>query len=515
MHSPKVSQTSVAPLRAVPETVAGTAVRPRPYASVWKVWLPVVAMLVLLDATFNLYFWRIPKLSKTNADYGYQFLVDSLPLWGNDAPGRTRVLALGSSIALSFDPTQVQSLLEAALPQASFDVHRLLLPGVHPSDYVMYFEEHRMEKAPDAVVLLVNLVDFLYADSERDVNPTLRYILSPWTLLAERRDNMSVTSQLDAIASGTSRLYRYRKLVRSSLHDHARALMHWRRSEPSSAYGVYPDGYTKQSFALPLDGEQSATLRYFVDPEWIRQRGEVKLEASVGDEVLLTRHETEAGWKTATFGVPGRSGGLLRVRADSAWVPRADGQSDDTRLLGVRLDSAPVNARVDSFEPFRYGSPRKDELDPFLRMGGKTGDEFARAWDETLRAQTRFGRRFRVYRDAKLALRDQPFHATREYEAIRRLADMFRERGAQVLIINTPESPWILNEYRDGPYYRGYLEFFGGLASASSNVRFHDWSEGLPPEDFNDWHHPNYIGSIKLGQRYAAAVAEALRPRAH
>ena len=514
IHGSKDGQTSTAPrrLHVVPPPSADAS-KFRGYASVWQIWLPIVALFVLLDATFNLYFWRLPKLSKASSDYGYQFLLDARPLWQTPPAGETRVLAFGSSIALSFDPRQVKSLLGAARPESSVDVHRLLLPGVHPSDYVMYFEDP-MPKAPDVVVLLVNLVDFLYANTERDVNPTLRYILSPWKLLTERGDRMSITNQLDSFTAGVSRLYRYRKLIRSSVQDHARAAMRWlRQTSPRSPYGIYPDGYTKQRFALPIDG-RSVALKYYIDPEWMVQRGQVNLEMAVGGDVVMTRHETEAGWKSADVPVAAASTGLLEVRADSAWVPSAGGGTDDTRLLGVRLESPPANARPDSIEPWRYGLAHEGEIDPYLRMGGKTGAEFARVWEETLQGDTRFGQRFRLYRDAKLALRDQPFEASAEYEAVSRLVDLFRQRGSQVILINTPESPWILDQYRDGPYYRGYLEFFRALGR-SPNARFEDWSAGLPPEDFNDWHHPNYVGSIKLGERYAALIDETLKAARH
>jgi hypothetical protein len=517
-QSPRVQSPAGSPrasasrrLHVVPQPPSpDVAAKDAGYASVWKIWLPVVALLVLLDVTFNLYFWRIPKLSKVSSDYGYQFLVDARPLWQPAAPGRTRVLALGSSIALSFDPHQVESLLARSRPRADLDVHRLLLPGIHPSDYLAYFEDRPLPWNPDAVVVLVNLVDFLYPNTERDVNPTLRYILSPWKLLFERGEHMTVTGRLDSLLAGVSRLYRYRKPIRSSLHDHVRfALRRVGAGAARSAYGIYPDGHTKQRFAIPIEG-QAVTLKYFIDPEWIRQRGAVNLEMRAGGDVVLARREAEAGWKTAEIAVAASAPRLLEVRADSAWVPRAGGEDDDARLLGVRLEAPPANARVEAPAARRYGPVPADDIDPFLRMGGKTGAEFARAWEETLQSNTRFGQRFRLYRDAKLALRDQAFDPGGEYEAARRLVELFRSRGSQVVVVNTPESPWILGKYRDGSYYKGYLEFFRGLSN-SPGVHFHDWSEALPPEDFNDWHHPNYIGSIKLGERYAAVLDEVLR----
>lgn len=479
------------------------------YTSFWKIWMPLVAAFVLLDLTFDLYFWRIPKLNKPNADYGYQFMLDAQPLWQLKAADSRRVLALGSSVALSFDTRQVESLL-AVRPQGHFDVHRLLLPGIHPSDYLMFFRGKEMAQPPDAVIVLVNLVDFLYPNTERDVNPTLRFILPPWRLLAQRHEHMSITSELDTILAGSSRLYRYRKLVRSSLHEHARALLRWLRSSPPPApYGIYPDGYTKQVFALPAAAGGQATIEYFIDPEWLRQRGRVGLRFTAAGKVLATREELEAGWKSVAVDVPPSSDGWIEVAADSAWTPRASGQ-EDSRLLAVLLRQPPAGAQADGARPFRYRSVVDGEIDGFLRMGGATGDDFARRWKETLEGETRFGERFRLYRDAKLELTGQPFVSGGEYEAVRELVEHFRALGSSVIVINTPESPWILDEYRERPYYQGYLGFLRELAASTDGVRFYDWSDALPPEDFNDWHHPSYIGAIKLGSRYADAVTAAL-----
>lgn len=479
------------------------------YASIWKIWLPIVALFVVLDVTFNLYFWRIPKLSKPNADYGYQFMIDARPLWQEGKPESMRIVAFGSSVALSFDPHQVESLISVSRPRQEFDVHRLLLPGIHPSDYLLYFDGRAMQRSPDVVVVLLNLVDFLYPSAERDVNPTLRFILPPWKLLWERHDHMSITGQLDAVLSGISRLYRYRKLIRSSLHDHIRAAGRWLRGPaPSGPYGIDPDGYTRQRFAVPVAPGKPATLEYFIDPEWLRQRGRVRLEFFADGRSLAIREEQEGGWKTVTTDAVPQGAALLEVRADSSWTPRVIDAGSEPRLRAVRLADPPAVAGNPA--PVGYRLWQEGEINDLLRMGGKTGEDFAAAWRQTLEGNTRFGQRFRLYRDAKLAHTEKPFHAGKEYEAVRRLVELFRDRGARVILINTPESPWILDEYRERPYYQGYLEFFRGLAAGNPDVRFFDWSDVLPPEDFNDWHHPNYIGSIKLGERYADALRQVL-----
>jgi hypothetical protein len=225
--------------------------------------------------------------------------------------------------------------------------------------------------------------------------------------------------------------------------------------------------------------------------------------------VLAARDEREPGWKSVALHVGTTSAPMLEVRADSVWTPRASANGSDPRLLGVRLAEVPAGAGAAAGRSFRYRLGEDGEVNDLLRMGGKTGDEFARAWKETLEGKTRFGHRFRLYREAKLALREQPFRAEGEYAAVARLVETFRDRGAAVVLVNSPESPWILGEYRDSGYYQGYLRFFRELAS-SPGVTFYDWSDALPPEDFNDWHHPSYIGSIKLGERYAGIVQDAL-----
>lgn len=483
------------------------------YESFWKIWLPLLVAFVVLDLTFDLYFWRIPKLSRPNVDYGYQFLLDARALAQPAPTGHRRALAFGSSVALSFDARQVRSLLEASRPDERWEARRLLLPGIHPSDYLLFFRALEMPRPPEVVVVLINLVDFLYPNTERDVNPTLRFILPPWELLRQRHEHMSFTSELDLVLSGSSRLYRYRKVVRSSLHGHMRALLRWLRSGPVTApQGIYPDGYTRQRFVFPAGEGSVVEIEYFIDPEWLRQRGRIELQFSTAGRLVAAREETEAGWKKVTLEVPAVADGWLEVTADSAWTPRAGG-GKDARLLGVRLRHPPPASGSDGSPPFHFRDGFEGEMVGFLRMGGTLGEDFARRWDETLNAGTRFGQRFRLYRDAKLKLTEQQFTAGGEYEAVRRLAEHFTARGSSVIIINTPESPWILERYRERPYYRAYLQYFRDLAASMEQVHFHDWSDALPPEDFNDWHHPSYVGAIKLGSRYAQAITAALAPR--
>jgi hypothetical protein len=119
------------------DAVAG-ATRTNSSASVARrtmvlVWVPALLALVLLDVTFNLWFWRIPKLTGTSADYGYEFLLDARRLAA--APYETstvQVLALGSSIAGAFDPVQVQALLRHRdMPDPGSAVRLWILhPGV-------------------------------------------------------------------------------------------------------------------------------------------------------------------------------------------------------------------------------------------------------------------------------------------------------------------------------------------------------------------------------------------------
>jgi hypothetical protein len=128
----------------------------------WKVWAPLpLLLLLLLDWSFPQYFWRIPKITGRAADYGYQFLLDAHDMAATRDDHSTRVLALGSSVAGSFDPAQVQGLLDAAEPQRRFDVHRLLKPSIKPSDLRLFFRAELDALRPDVVLLLFNLQDFL------------------------------------------------------------------------------------------------------------------------------------------------------------------------------------------------------------------------------------------------------------------------------------------------------------------------------------------------------------------
>lgn len=482
----------------------------RPYASPWKVWLPVLVFFVVADVTFDAWFWRIPKLTGTNADFGYQFLVDAQPLRRPAAAGTRRVVAFGSSVSGSFDPRQVQSLLQAA-GTAPIEVHRLLLPAAHPTDYVMYFEGGRMP-APDVVVVLFNLVDFLFAGSAGDINPTLRYALPPGAIWREHRSALAVADQLDLFVAATSDIYRYRRPLRSSLQDHVRALARWARSRPSSRpYGIFADGFTHRRFGLAADASGRLRLRFEVADEWLRQRGRVGMTISVAGRVVAAHEIAEPGWHE--FESTLQPGQRADVEFDSTWSPRAAG-ADDLRLLGGRLDAGLIPAAgAPAPEPFRWRPRTAADIDTFLRMGGERGAAYLRRWHDVMEAPTRFGQRFRVYRDAKAAVRDQEFAVNPDYAAVERIARFFAAQGTRVVLINTPESPLMLAAYGESPYYAAYRRYFADIAAAVPGVRFVDLSDALPAEAFNDLHHPTFVGAIALGPRYAEIVRDSLASR--
>lgn len=496
------------------EAAAPPLERPLRYAPPWRVWLPIPILLLALDLTFNFVFWRIPKLTGPAADWGYQFLIDLHQARQPKAAEATRVVAFGSSVSGSFDPGQVAGLLAAGAGRRP-EVHRLMLPGVHPADYRLLWQGERERIQPDVAVVLFNLLDFLSSSDDKHMNPTLLAALPAWTVLSERAARLSTGEKLDWAVRGGSNLYRYSKAIRSSLQDHLKlAPQLLRQRAPLRPYGVYADGYTRPAFAIPAAPGARFELEYFIDPEWIAQRGQVGLSFSAGGQPLHEVVEHEPGWKRVAVQMPASGGDALEVIADGFWNQRAAG-GDDLRLLGVRL-RAPFPAAADGrrnvlrYPPFQPGAVHE-----LLRMGGSTGDEFVRRWDEVLNADNEFGRRFRIYRDEKLAIRNRPFVASGEYAEMVRLVTDLSRHGTRVVLVNTPDSPWLLREYQDSAYYAGYLQFFHDLAKQLPNVQFTDLRQALPVEDFNDWHHPSYIGSIKLGPMYAAAVRRAMDGPGH
>jgi hypothetical protein len=513
VNEPVVAQPPVAAVRGEPDTTAACAAAAQDASLLWKVWLPIPIFFLILEVTFHAYFWDIPKLTGRSADYGYQFLLDVHRLQQPKPSGTTRVVAFGSSVIGSFDRYQVESLIAAHEPNVRLEVHRLLLPGIKPSDARIFFAAQREAIQPDVVVLVVNLVDFLNPSFERDLKEQVRYVLPPWQTLRERGAYMPFSSKLDLVFAGSSDLYRYRKLIRSSLRDHLKLLPRWLRSRSTrGTYGIYPDGYAAPRFALPVDGAATTDLEYYVAPEWIAQRGQVALSFSADGRVLAQRTEDLPGWKTIRLPAPPQHQQLLEVRADSAWVPRASDAGDDWRLLSVRLRHIPPARPQVGAAPFRYPPVDQRQMDTFLRFGDPSAGSLAARWDALLQGDSEFAKRFRRYRELKVGVRDQVFRSTGEYGEFERLVRELSASGTAVVIVNSPESPWILKDYGDSAYYRAYRAFFEGLARYPG-VSFHDLSGVLPAEDFNDWHHVNYVGAVKMGPHYAQFIAAALPVR--
>ncbi|MBX3025188.1 hypothetical protein KF840_09780 [bacterium] len=486
---------------------------PRPRRSLWSIWAPLpLLVLVLLDWTFPLYFWRIPKITGRAADYGYQFLYD-VSRMGPKAEGAVRILACGSSVAGAFDPAQVQGLLQARFPDVPIDVQRLLKPSMKPSDYRLFLRSELSTLQPDIVLLMVNLQDFLHSNFEREIRPDVQAVLPPWPTLRERYPHIPLSDSLALLLASGSNFFRYRQPLRSSIEDHARALVSWARSPAvSGGYGVYPDGYARRRFGIPVQRGKPLDLDYFIDPAWIAQRGAVRLDFRLGRTSLATRSETTPGWKTVHLDLPGDGTAVLQVSSDSAWNRRAAGLADDLRLLGVRLRAAPGAPPDGGPQPFHYPPTDQRDLDAFLRMGGATGAAYAERWQAALARDDDFGGRLRAWRDTRLALRDTPFAPTDEFRELAGMVDELAAQGTAVILVNTPENP-LMTEYQHGAYYQGYRDFFRRLAEAHPGVWFVDLLDSLPAQDFNDLMHATYIGVITLGPTYADVIAEVMRAR--
>ena len=486
------------------------AVRYQPW---WKIWLPIPLIFILLDLTFNLYFWQVPKLTGTADDYSYQFLFDLHDL-ETQRPDGVRVLAFGSSVTSAFDPYQIDGLLERELPGEAIEVRRILRPGSKPSDYHLLWDSQLEAVDADVMVSVFNLVDFINPSFEGTLKPGIRYVLPPWETLLARYDHIPRFSEkVEMLLASVSNLYRYRKPIRSMIRDHVKLFLSWWRGGTTGAYGVYPDGYTKPRFAIPV----ARQVEVLVDPAWIEQRGRARVRFEYGGRVVGSLDSTESGWQSVFLDVAPDAAGLVHATVESGWSPRASGRGDDVRLLGVALrDSASDESSSSRRPPLRYPPVEPTDIKPFLRMGAKRGPEYEAVWSAALEEQSDFGKRFRLYRDAKLERARQDFEPNWEFAELQEMVRAIAAQGRRVVMVNTPENP-LLADVVGSRFYADYLAYFESIAASDPRITFVDLHDALPPEDLNDWHHLNYIGQLKLGPRLARAlepvVADVLRDR--
>ena len=470
-------------------------------------WIPIPLLLITLDLGFNAVFWGVPKLSGTLDDYRYQFFLDqhALQSWRSKDTDEVRILAFGSSVAGAFDPYQIDGLLEDGMGVGRVDVRRLLHPGIKPSDFRTYWASQLESIDPDVLVVVFNLVDFLNPGVGRDLKPAIRHILPPWpTLRLRSADIPRMSARIEMLLAGVSNLYRYRKAIESSLGDHVKALSAWwRDGGVVRPFGVFSDGYTKPRFSAPSD----VLAEVFVDPRWIEQRGRATVVVQVDGDSLRKVYR-RPGWQRLLSGERASSDALVEVHAEGGWSPAASGDKD-TRLLGLRLRQ-PQEDSSQQDGGFRYPPVRPTDIKPFRRMGAATGRAYVELWNQALEADTDFGNRFRVYREAKRDRAREPFSPQLEYAEVREMVQNFVAAGKHVVMINTPESP-LLGDVVHSKFYSGYLSFFRSIAASDSKVTFLDLHDFSPVEDLNDWHHLNYIGQLKLGKVVAPVLAARIR----
>jgi hypothetical protein len=136
-------------------------------------------------------------------------------------------------------------------------------------------------------------------------------------------------------------------------------------------------------------------------------------------------------------------------------------------MLGVKLKEPPSRSELDGgIPPYRYLLEEEGELEPLLRISSKRGAEADRAWT-SISGEDPLQQENASFRDARLALRDEPFVAGGEHLAIQELVRLFRERAAAGSAGQYTGQSAHPGRYANGPYYRDYLAFFRSLASAS------------------------------------------------
>jgi hypothetical protein len=180
--------------------------------------------------------------------------------------------------------------------------------------------------------------------------------------------------------------------------------------------------------------------------------------------------------------------------------------------LGIRLRQ-PAASRLDGRQGPPLAYPPRFPQRTFLRMGDAVGAAYLAGWEQALHADTADGQRFRSYEQEEIEATSQAFAVTQEYAALAQLVASLCQHGVAVVLTNSPESPLLLRRYERTAYYQGHLAFLRGLTAQCPGVQFEDLADALPVEDFNDWHHVNYIGAIRLGQHYADFVKQAMLDR--
>ncbi|MCR9144699.1 MAG: hypothetical protein NXI24_20845 [bacterium] len=510
---------------------------PTPRPGGWKIFVWFGLFFCLFDVVFfRFLFWQLPNESAWSEHPFYNFEYRAREAAAeNPAPGTTRVVFAGSSLALySVLPPLLESELARRLNDRPVEVKMLSHQGMS-SMHLAAYADRILAARPDVVVVPVGTVDFRLErpimqgidrlnpadpmERRRALDESLEYtiakpefrMLAPGGWFREYHSDLDLNQASAALLASGIASYRYR-------------LMFWRPVE-TLLDNRFSRGRSYHEYAgVPIGGEgithRGWTGRVFeltVTPSLLRdgllmQAPDTLVAAAAPGALSLTverlpggegvhRRPLKSGWQSLDLkNLRVAAGDRLRFTLSHTQYAESG-----ARERGVRL-SRNAGRELKQLRDLGREPRREDDL-----YRGYTDAEYRESFERRI---LRFDRAGSEYLEALKQARH--VWAARDFDAELPgfvAFDRFRKRladaGVSLLIVNNPENPISLSWYGDSRWYADYLRYLS-KGKGPGPYSFYEASRLLEMQMFYDYHHLSYYGAELYSRAVAGRLEEVL-----
>ncbi|HNH11089.1 MAG TPA: hypothetical protein PK683_21510, partial [Leptospiraceae bacterium] len=173
---------------------------------------------------------------------------------------------------------------------------------------------------------------------------------------------------------------------------------------------------------------------------------------------------------------------------------------------GIRLSQNFCKSKLEENIAYRRTESLEDTVIRDMTVQEYEADYSSRLFKDE---KTRFelGRHLHVH-TVKTHLADDRFVPHSEWKYMEKSAEALSRAGIKFIIVNNPESPDELKIYKDGKWYKGYLDYMNSLTKIKG-VYFFDRKDFIKDlRRFWDTHHLTTVGADEMTEEYAKIITD-------
>ncbi|EMY78613.1 hypothetical protein LEP1GSC060_3917 [Leptospira weilii serovar Ranarum str. ICFT] len=507
--------------------------------TIWISLLLLLGFLFLDRVLFPIALFEFPNELEWDTSPWYNFLYHRRNIrFEKEEKG---ILVVGSSVTLySAYPKQItegirtSGVSEAEKFRAEFYSH----PAMSPTD-LYYYSDDILAKKPELVVYVLNPADLQLDYIQKTENSETRFeeearmkdykvrhqnrFIFPGEFLA---DHWRDYTKGEFFAQATKALILLNRF-RSFLYDPwTEYVEHHTRTMRSYHYytgampkeGIFLRGWTPPSFTIECelkDGKLSEDI-FTQKPGVNVGIEEMTLSGIPLKYPLLNETYAKPGWKPLLLEFADESGNKPQsVTLRFTVSPTTSSNEVDARIFGV-----PATYGIRLPQNFCKREIRTDIS--YDRIHGLDDDRIETMSDEDYlkdyEKRLYFNpenegalNRLKKIQKNKEILGNSSYFVWSEIQYLEKTIEKFKTNGQKLIIINSPENPIESKYYKNGNWYKGYLEFLN--SHTNDTVGFYDLKDAIPDKkSFLDPHHLTFNAAKRSSALYTEAILKFLNP---